>query len=92
MTATVWGVRRSVARGPARTYASRRFRASVLRKARVPEALIGLWLGHAGKSVTDDYVLQLNEDVEYRKEWANRVELGYVGLQKIAENNSEKAA
>jgi integrase len=36
-------------------HAFRRFRTSVLRKARVPEDLINLWLGHGSKSVTDDY-------------------------------------
>src|SRR5262245_49050713 len=34
-------------------HAFRRFRAAVVRKARVHEDLIGLWLSHAGRRVTD---------------------------------------
>lgn len=59
-------------------HAFRRFRASVLRKARVPEDLVRLWLGHAGRSVT---ARQLREDLPFRQEWAERVGLGIsVGL------------
>jgi hypothetical protein len=61
------------------------FRASVLRKAGVPKDLIRFWLGHAGRSVTDDYARQRRDDVPFRQEWAARVglgfELGYVGLE-----------
>ena len=55
----------------------RRFRTSVLRKARVPEDLLTLWLGHASKSVTDDYARQLREDLPFRQEWAERAGLGF---------------
>ncbi len=58
-------------------HAFRRFRTSVLRKARVPEDLVKLWLGHASKSVADDYARQLREDVPFRQEWAQRVGLGF---------------
>ena len=58
-------------------HAFRRFRASVLRKARVPEDLIQLWMGHASKSVTDDYARQLQQDLPFRREWAERVGLGF---------------
>lgn len=58
-------------------HAFRRFRASVLRKARAPEDLLRLWLGHASKSVTDDYARQLHEDLPFRQEWAERVGLGF---------------
>ena len=40
----------------------RRFRTETLRKARVPEDLIGLWLGHAPKSVSDLYANGLQHD------------------------------
>jgi integrase len=55
----------------------RRFRTSQLRKARVPWDLEKFWIGHANKDVTDTYVEQLTGDVEYRREWAERVGLGF---------------
>ena len=58
-------------------HAFRRFRTSILRKARVPGDLEKLWLGHASKSVTDDYARQLREDLPFRQEWAERAGLGY---------------
>jgi integrase len=58
-------------------HAFRRFRTSILRKARAPEDLIGLWLGHAGLSVTDSYARQLREDVAFRQEWTERCGLGF---------------
>jgi integrase len=77
-------------------HAFRRFRTSVLRKAGVPDDLIQLWLGHAGRSVTDDYARQLREDVPFRQEWAARVglgfELGYVGLQNESPTALKQAA
>jgi integrase len=77
-------------------HAFRRFRASVLRKTRVPEDLVRFWLGHAGRSVTDDYARQLREDLPFRQEWAERVgtgfELGYAGLQNDAPTALKQAA
>jgi integrase len=73
-------------------HAFRRFRTSVLRKARVPEDLIALWLGHSGRSVTDTYARQLREDVPFRQEWAERAGLGYVGLQNVVAIDSVRAA
>jgi integrase len=57
-------------------HAFRRFRVTHLRKNGVPEDLIHFWLGHAGKSVTDDYS-KLKDDLEFRKEVAIRVGLGF---------------
>jgi integrase len=57
-------------------HAFRRYRAAVLRKARVPEDLIGLWLGHA-RPLTDRYATQLREDELYRGEWCSRAGLGF---------------
>jgi hypothetical protein len=68
----------------------RRFRASILRKNRVPEDLIGMWLGHSDKTITDLYVRQLREDIPFRQEWAEKCglgfqlpEMGYLGLQNL---------
>lgn len=82
-------------------HAFRRFRTAVLRKARVPEDLVKLWLGHASRSVTDDYARQLCEDLPFRQEWAERAGLGFsiekpeVGLPWatgiVATRNSEAA-
>jgi integrase len=56
--------------------AFRRFRTTWLRKNRTPEDLIRFWLGHADETVTDGYS-KLREDVEYRKEVAAEVGLGF---------------
>jgi integrase len=55
----------------------RRFRTSHLRKNRVPWDLQKLWLGHASRDVTDRYAEQLKEDVEWRKQEAEKVGLGF---------------
>ena len=57
-------------------HAFRRFRATWLRKQRAPEDLIRFWLGHANKSVTDDYS-KLKEDVPFRKQVAEQVGIGF---------------
>lgn len=57
-------------------HAFRRFRTTWLRKNRAPEDLIRFWLGHANRSVTDAYA-KLFEDVEFRKEVAERIGLGF---------------
>lgn len=57
-------------------HAFRRFRVTHLRRNGVPEDLIHFWLGHAGTSVTDDYS-KLKDDLEFRKEVATRVGLGF---------------
>ena len=62
-------------------HAFRRFRAETLRRARVPEDLIGLWLGHAPRSVTDRYATGLQHDLAWRREWCDRAGLGFsIGL------------
>jgi integrase len=58
-------------------HAFRRFRAAHLRKNRVPWDLEKLWLGHANKTVTDKYAEQVKEDVEWRKEVAEKTGLGF---------------
>ena len=57
-------------------HAFRRFRTTHLRKQRAPEGLVQFWLGHAGKSITDGYD-RVREDVEYRKEVARAVGIGF---------------
>jgi integrase len=55
----------------------RRFRTAHLRKCRVPWDLEKFWIGHANKDITDRYAEQLQEDVEYRQEWASKIGLGF---------------
>jgi integrase len=58
-------------------HAFRRFRTQVLRRARVPEDLIGFWLGHARRTVTDLYAIGLQDDLPWRREWAEKVGVGF---------------
>jgi integrase len=71
-------------------HAFRRFRVTQLRKNRVPEDLIRFWLGHANRTVTDGYS-RLKEDVQFRREWAERVGVGFLGLKNPAENGNQVA-
>ena len=57
-------------------HAFRRFRVTWLRKQRVPEDLIRLWVGQAAQSVTDRYS-RLDEDVKFRQSVAKQVGLGF---------------
>ena len=57
-------------------HAFRRFRATWLRRQRTPEDLIRFWLGHANKTITDNYSL-LKEDLEFRKKIAEQVGIGF---------------
>jgi integrase len=64
--------------GAAKTgfHAMRRFRATWLRKQRTPEDLIRFWLGHAKSSMTDGYS-KLSDDIEYRREVAEKIGTGF---------------
>jgi len=78
-------------------HAFRRFRTETLRRARVPEDLTTMWLGHSKQTVTDLYASGLQKDEAWRQEWCDRVGsgfslLGYVGLQNVVSIDSEKAA
>jgi len=70
-------------------HAFRRFRTTHLRKQRAPEGLVQFWLGHAGKNITDGYD-RVREDVEYRKEVARAVGIGFtipaVAVQTVQRN------
>jgi integrase len=75
----------------------RRFRTETLRRARVPEDLTTLWLGHSKKTVTDFYASGLQKDAAWRREWCDRVGLGFslnglLGLQNVVPINSVKVA
>jgi integrase len=58
-------------------HAFRRFRTGHLRKNRAPWDLQKLWLGHANKDVTDRYAEQLKEDLDWRKQEAEKIGLGF---------------
>ncbi len=78
-------------------HAFRRFRTETLRRVRVPEDLIKLWLGHSKQSVTDLYARGLEKDEAWRQEWCDRAGLGFMlvgllGLQNAVEVAPEKAA
>jgi integrase len=57
-------------------HAFRRFRITWLRKNSAPEDLITFWHGHARNTVTDSYS-KVRDDVEFRKQVANKVGLGF---------------
>jgi integrase len=78
-------------------HAFRRFRTETLRRARVPEDLTKLWLGHSKQSVTDFYAAGLEKDEAWRREWCDRAGLGFslvglLGLQKAVDDPAEEAA
>jgi integrase len=77
-------------------HALRRFRTETLRRERVPEDLVRLWLGHAGTSMTDAYAKGLADDIAWRQKWANRVGLGFTfglyGVTNVAQIKSVKVA
>lgn len=75
----------------------RRFRAETLRRARVPEDLTKLWLGHSKRSITDIYAIGLEKDEAWRREWCERAGLGFsvnglLGLQRVVAIEKEAAA
>ncbi len=78
-------------------HAFRRFRAETLRRARVPEDLTRLWLGHSKQTVTDFYASGLEKDEAWRREWCERAGLsfslvGLLGLQNAVQIKSQEAA
>ncbi len=78
-------------------HAFRRFRTETLRRVRVPEDLIKLWLGHSKQTVTDLYARGLEKDEAWRQEWCDRAGLGFtlvglLGLQNAVAVAPEKAA
>lgn len=57
-------------------HAFRRFRATHLRMTQAPEDLIRYWLGHSSNQITDRYS-KLAERVDVRREWVEKVGLGF---------------
>ncbi len=58
-------------------HAFRRFRNTYLKnKTGCPEGLRNYWMGHAGKTM-DDLYDKIKEDVEFRKEWAEKSGFGF---------------
>jgi len=78
-------------------HAFRRFRTETLRRARVPEDLIKLWLGHSKETITDYYATGLEKDLAWRQQWCESAGLGFsldglYGLQKHKPIARAKAA
>jgi hypothetical protein len=75
-----------------------------LRKSRVPWDLEKFWIDHANKDVTDKYAAHLKEDVEWRKDVAEKTGLGFalpasseisigqLGQPEVVRSEEEKAA
>jgi hypothetical protein len=75
-----------------------------LRKNRVPWDLEKFWIGFVNKDVSDRYAAQLKEDVEWRKDVAEKTGLGFalsvrsetsygqLGQPKIVSSEEAKAA
>jgi integrase len=59
-------------------HAFRRFRITHLRKQRVMEVLLRIWVGHSTEGITDKYTIDtLKRDVAYRKATAEQAGLGF---------------
>jgi integrase len=67
---------RKLEQGQAGHHAFRRFRVTWLRKQRCPADLRHFWLGHAGKSVEDDYD-RMREEIGFRKQVVEKIGLGF---------------
>lgn len=55
----------------------RRFRTEVLRRAGVPESLIGYWTGHADTTMNDLYARGLERNEQWRREWVEKAGVGF---------------
>ena len=72
------------------SHSFRRFRATHLRKNRMPEDLIRFWIGHADKSATDGYS-KVKEDVSFRTVCGGNVWLGFELPAQIQDEKPEVA-
>lgn len=70
-------------------HAFRRFRTETLRRSRVPEDLIKLWLGHSKQTVTDFYAIGLEKDEAWRRERCERTGLGFASVGLLGLHNAE---
>jgi integrase len=71
-----------------RFHAFRRFRESVLLASDARQILIDYWMGHENPDMSTRYGKQLVQDVKYRKQWAEKVGLGFE-LPQLSESESE---
>ena len=55
----------------------RRFRESVLQMSDARNLLIDYWMGHENREMGTRYAKQLIENIEWRKEWTEKVGLGF---------------
>jgi integrase len=55
----------------------RRFRESVLQMSEARALLVDYWMGHENREMGTRYAKQLVENVEWRKEWAEKIGLGF---------------
>jgi hypothetical protein len=55
----------------------RRFRESVLQMSEARSLLVDYWMGHENREMGTRYAKQLVENVEWRKEWAEKIGLGF---------------
>jgi hypothetical protein len=55
----------------------RRFRESVLQKSEASALLVDYWMGHENREMGTRYAKQLVEDVAWRKQWAQKIGLGF---------------
>jgi integrase len=71
-----------------RFHAFRRFRESVLLASDARQILIDYWMGHENPDMSTRCGKQLVQDVKYRKQWAEKVGLGFE-LPQLSESESE---
>ena len=56
----------------------RRFRITHLRKQRVMEVLLRIWVGHSTHGITDNYTVEsIKADAEFRRQAAEETGLGF---------------
>lgn len=65
-------------------HALRRHRITHLRGAGAPEDILRFWVGHAPENVTDRYS-KLAQDIGFRKEWAEKIGVGF----KLGDKNAQ---
>ncbi len=64
-------------RSRVRFHAFRRFREATLQRSEVRQILIDFWMGHENSDMSSRYGKQLTEDTEFRRDWAEKVGLGF---------------
>jgi len=55
----------------------RRFRESVLQMSDARNLLVDYWMGHENREMGTRYAKQLIENIQWRKEWAEKIGLGF---------------